>query len=155
MMFKPAGNVARYLPKRSTMPALACGTMRTDLNSTMAAKRTITPRTMSSAYMAQTLSDRTSATPYSADALRDWKHDGGRTIDFRNSDLLAGFDDRELVDRASRPNLTAQLDLTGVLGDALEDQGALADERVRAAPQSWSGVQPVYDVRAHERQQRH
>src|SRR6476619_4481735 len=78
--------------------------------------------------------------------------DRGGAVDLRDADLLTGLHDGELVDRPGRPDLTLQLDPSGVGGDALEHQSALADQVLWAVLQGRSGVQPAYDGGADEPQ---
>ena len=54
-MFSPAGRLVLYFPKRSTMPARACGTIRTVLTSTATANSTTRINSTSAAVIAYPL----------------------------------------------------------------------------------------------------
>src|SRR5215213_7276070 len=117
-MLSPAGSVPLYLPKRSTMPARACGTMRTVL-----ASRTMTNRSNRASGI------RNSTGTSSGVETRDRVDIGGGASDLEHLDGLAGLDDEVLVVRRGRPDLAGQLDSTVLeRGDLLGHLALLAHQ---------------------------
>src|SRR6478752_232078 len=102
-MLRPAGSVALYLPKRSTMPARACGTIWTVFASSM-----ITKMTTSNSRIRITRGTRLSL---SFAELGDWMDVRRRAADLEDLHSGAGFDREVLVVRRCRPGLPRQLDL--------------------------------------------
>src|SRR5687767_9750725 len=147
---RPAGSVPLYLPKRSTMPARACGTMRTVL-----ASITMTNSSNSASRM------RNSMGTSSGVETRDGVDVGGGAPDLEHLDGLAGLDDDVLVVRRGGPDLPRQLDPAVVEGgDLLGHHALLADQLAVAEPEVRAAIDPLHEAgadqaeRAHRRRRR-
>src|SRR6478609_134930 len=150
-MLRPAGRVLRYLPKRSTTPARACGTIRTVLArstttkiSSRASRIRITGGTSDSSScfgLAVELGDR-------VDVRRG-------TADLEHLDRGSGLDGEVLVVRRGAPGLARELDLIdSQTGDPLGDGGTLAQELVGAEHEVGALVEARYQRGPDQRQHR-
>src|SRR6476661_7021521 len=129
-MLRPAGSVCLYLPNRSTMPARACGTIRTVL-----ASSTMTNSSTSASSTRKTVIGTSSGVE-----SRDGVDVGGGAADLEHLDGLAGGDGQRLVVGGRGPLLAGELD-PAVLerGDLLGDQSLLPDELAVAEPELGAG----------------
>src|ERR1051325_8884858 len=129
-MLRPAGSVSLYLPKRSTIPARACGMIRTVRASITSTNRTTR---ISRAY---TTSMAAPSLEGSGHQLADGVHVGRGAADREHLDRSPGGDGEGLVVRAGRPDLSGQLHPSGVVdGQLLGDDTLLPDELVRSGHQ--------------------
>src|SRR5664279_524243 len=122
-MFSPAGRVPLYLPNRSTIPARACGTMRTVLASTTAANSTINKNSTSTAT--GTVFPHSFSCGASVQ-LGDLVHESGGAPDLEDVDLRARLDHGVLVVRSRGPDLAVDPPLSALRGDLREHQPGLA-----------------------------
>src|SRR3954447_9534419 len=119
-MLRPAGSEPLYLPKRSTMPARACGTIRTvfasttTTNSNNSSSRTRTavicssfPRTEDPSLLRET--GLVAPNPSGVEA-RNRMDVGGGALDLQHFDGLARFDHESLVVGAGGPLLAGEFD---------------------------------------------
>src|SRR3954470_13843349 len=104
----------------STIPARACGTIRTPAAATMKTNRARMIRTIRPAVM-RSLS---------------FAHERGRAPDLEHLDAGSRLDDLVVVVGARRPDLAVELHAAHALGvgDALDDHRRLADQRRRTRP---------------------
>src|SRR4051794_20061450 len=124
-MLRPADSVCLYLPNRSTIPARACGTMRTVLTSRITTNRKSRTSRISTISAPMGFSSGVDAW-YRMDVRRG-------SADFQDLHSGPRFDGRVLVVGLGRPDLTGQLDPPGLhAGDAFGDDALLADELVVA-----------------------
>src|SRR6476619_6676065 len=138
-MLRPAGRVCLYLPKRSTMPARAWGTIRTVLASSTMTNRNSNASSINRAVM-----------PSSFLQLGRSRLEGRDRVDVRRGapdledlDGLPRCDGEVLVVRRRRPDLARQPDAARLHGrDLLGDDATLADELAVAEPELGAGVQP-------------
>src|SRR5690349_13096579 len=151
-MFRPAGSVSLYLPNRSTMPARACGMIRT-----VRASITTTNRTtrISRAYTTSMAAPSLFGGPDSGHQLAHGVDVRRGAADREHLDRRPGRDREGLVVRAGRPDLARQLDASRVVGrELLGDDRLLSDEPVGAGDQIGPGVQLLDQVGAHQREHR-
>src|SRR3954462_10303664 len=132
----PGASVREYGPSRSTIPARACGTIRTP---DAATKNRNTARTISAMTAGST----------TASSFRDERRSAPDLDDLH---LLAGLDHLIVIVGAGGPHLAAYPHAaeTLVVGDPLHDHRTAADERRRAGAQQ----RRLAAVRAGERAQR-
>src|SRR6188508_2301852 len=145
-MLSPGESVTRYLPNRSTMPARACGMIRTVLASRMTTKMTKTAR-MIKPVMVPPLPLLCGARSGAADV-------GRRAPDLDHLGAFTGLDLVELVVRGGGPLVAADLDPTGL--SRREDRQHLdrvADQCRRPGLQLGTGVERLDQARPQERDQ--
>src|SRR5918995_5250787 len=125
-MLSPAGSVPLYLPKRSTMPARACGTMRTVFASSTMTNRTSSANKIRAISMDVSFVGRTCGSGLEPG---DGVHNGGGAADRQHLDGLARLDAGGVVVRFGGPELTRELDpARGQSRDVLGDDALLADQ---------------------------
>src|SRR3954454_20941285 len=140
-MLSPGDRVARYFPKRSTIPARACGTIRTVLASTRIAKRTRTTKNANTNVMLLPLLGGSWSGPQLVSA--EYVRRGA--LDRHDVDRGAFLDLVVLVVGARGPDLSADLHATsGLVRQRLEHVATLSDQRLGAGAQRRAGVQPVH-----------
>src|SRR5215211_1869799 len=141
-MFRPAGSVSLYLPKRSTMPARACGmirTVRASSTTTNSTNRTMIPI----AYGVTAGSKRVAVGGCSRVDRPVGRVDvDGRALHGQHVDGLPRLDGDGVVVGLGGPDLPGQLDPPGrVGGDVLGDDRLAADQLAVAELQVGPGVQ--------------
>src|SRR3954464_10904013 len=99
-MFRPAGRVSLYLPNRSTIPARACGMIRT-----VFASRMITNSSRIAARIRTTVTDVSSSFAELADGV-DVRR---RATDLEDLHGAARLDGDVLVVRRGRPGVPGQV----------------------------------------------
>src|SRR5690349_4611668 len=103
-MLSPAGSVTLYLPKRSTMPARACGTIRTVLTRVTTTKIRSRSATMPTTCMRLAFF-RLFSVCGSGSELGDFVDVGGGAADLEHLDLGPDSDHVVVHVRAGAPDL--------------------------------------------------
>src|SRR4051812_42664357 len=159
-MLRPAGSVSLYFPNRSTMPARACGMIRTVLASstmTKAKNRTAIPSRYGVTGCSQSGSGWLGVGGRSRlERGVDRVHVDGRTLHGEHLDGRAGLDGQRAVVRDGRPDLTGELDPPGLMaGDLLGDDGLAADHLAVPELQLRAALEVLDEVGPDQREHRH
>src|SRR3954453_5393399 len=124
---RPAGRLALYFPNRSTIPARACGTMRTVLASTATTKTTTRISTTSAGCMVSSFSVPSTNLRVETRYL---VHERCRALDLQYVDPRARFDDQVLVVRTGGPQLAVDAHPAAVGGHPLDHERLPPDQGV-------------------------
>src|SRR5581483_1923556 len=120
-------------PRRSTMPAVACGTIRM-----VRAKVTTTTKATTMTAIRAAVIGATGSADGSCDL--QWEHDGCCAVDLCDVHRRAGGDDGVFVVGAGTPDLAADADLAGVRVDDGQSDGAPPHQGGRPGAQRDGGM---------------
>src|SRR6188472_3020029 len=152
-MLRPAGSVSLYLPKRSTMPARACGMIRTVLTSSRTTNSRI--RTKSPRRYGVTRGFLSVGGSRLEGLVHRVDEDGG-ALHGQHLHGLAGLDGERLVVGTGTPDLAVQLHAAGGdAGDDLGDERLVTDDLAVPELEVGTGVQAPDEVGPDQGQHRH